>query len=232
MNLAASTTSHEIAHLYQQELGVNGPSWWIEGQATFFEVFEEYPIDERLRNLAALRDGEWPSFQGDGPGGGALTASEDGCTHLIYDMGASFMNWIVEYHGGIETYRAIVDELRKNRPLGEALETATGISFIDLENEWRTYLGVGPIPAEVLDPASVLSEPVDPLYAVGDSFTLESATLQTPLYNKPSEVAIANSACFTGSTVTILRAGSDGTQNWYEVDCQGLVGWMNETSLQ
>ena len=232
MNLAASTVSHEIAHLYQQELGVNGPVWWIEGQATFFEVFDEYPIDERLRNLASLRNGEWPSFQGDGPGGGALTASEDGCTHLIYDMGASFMNWIVDYHGGIETYRAIVDELRKNQPFSVALETATGITFIDLENEWRTYLGVGVIPAEILDPAAILSEPVDALFGVGDSLTLESTTLQTPLYNRPSAVSVASSACFTGSTVTILRVGYDGAQNWYEVDCQGLVGWLNEVALQ
>src|SRR5690606_1542648 len=94
----ASTTSHEVAHLYQQERGVSGPTWWVEGQARFFETHDEYPIDERLRTLAQMRNGDFPSFQGDGPGGGALSAAEDGCTHLIYDMGASFMRWIAANH--------------------------------------------------------------------------------------------------------------------------------------
>lgn len=232
MNVAASTVSHEIAHLYQQELGVSGPTWWIEGQATFFEVFEEYPIHDRLRNLAELRGGDFPSFQGDGPSGGALSASEDGCTHLIYDMGASFMTWIVDSFDGIDTYRAIVDELRKSQPLSSALEAATGVVYLDLENQWRAFLGVGPVPAEILDPGAVLSETVDAQYEVGDSITLQAATLQTPLYNKPSPTSIANASCFNNSTITILRSGYDGEQNWYEVDCQGLVGWVSEATLQ
>ena len=103
---AASTTVHEVAHLYQRELGVSGPIWWVEGQATFFETFPEYPVHDRLRKLAQLRGGDFPSFQGEGPGGGAYTASEDGCTHLIYDMGSSFMLWLVDAHGGLEDVTA------------------------------------------------------------------------------------------------------------------------------
>ena len=128
MQMAASTTTHEVAHLYQEEFGVQrGPDWWVEGQAAFFEPYEEYPVHERLRSLADLRGGDLPSFQGEGPGGGALTASEDGCTHLIYDMGNSFMRWLVDNHGGMVTYRAIVDGLAHNATLPDALELATGV---------------------------------------------------------------------------------------------------------
>lgn len=232
INRVAGTVSHEIAHLYQQELGINGPTWWIEGQAKFFQYFDEYPIDERLRQLAELRNGDFPSFQGDGPGGGAFTAVQDGCTHLIYDMGASFMNWIVDNYGGLETYRAIVDELTRGRALDVALENVTGFTLLELENGWRAYLGVGPVPAEVLDPGAILSEPVDPLFDVGDTLVLETANLREPLYNKPAEDALATSSCFGNSPLTILRAGNDGRQNWYEIDCQGLTGWITEGILQ
>lgn len=232
MKVAASTVSHETGHLYQQETGVlRGPTWWIEGQATFFEVFEEYPVHERLRNLAQLRGGDLPTLQGDGPSGGALTAAEDGCTHLLYDMGASFMSWLVDTHGGVATYRAVVEAIRHGASLPEALESVTGISFLDLENEWRAFLGVGPVPAEVLDPSLTLSDPVEPSYAPGEEVVLPPTPFQQLVYNAPTEKSIADAMCFANTSVEILRAGNDGTVNWYEVDCLGMVGWMNQAQL-
>lgn len=232
INQAASTTVHEVAHLYQQELGVlHGPTWWIEGQATFFETFPEYPVHERLSNLAELRGGDFPSFHGDGPGGGALTAAEDGCTHLIYDMGASFMRWLVDTQGGIDTYRAVVEEMKHGVALEQALETATGQSFLDLENAWRGFLGVAEVPLSVLDPASALSEPAEPFFAEGDQVTLPAAPFQQTIYTAPSTTSISNAFCFANTPVTILRAGSDGALNWYEVDCMGMRGWMNQGQM-
>jgi hypothetical protein len=83
-----------------------------------------------VSTLAELRGGDFPTLQGTGPGGGALTAAEDGCTHLIYDMGASFMSWLVETHGGMDTYRAIVEAMRGGYTVAEALEKATGQPFL------------------------------------------------------------------------------------------------------
>ncbi|HEX3052938.1 MAG TPA: hypothetical protein VHP83_19925, partial [Aggregatilineaceae bacterium] len=231
MKQAASTTTHEIAHLYQQEVGVSGPSWWVEGQATFFETFDEYDFHARLRKLAELRGGDFPSFQGDGPGGGALTASEDGCTHLIYDMGASFMRWMVEAHGGIETYRGVVEEMSHGITLEQALENVTGLTFLELENEWRAFLGVGPVPEELLDPALALDAPIEPFFAEGEQVTLPGTPFQQPVYNAPTTTAIADGTCFANSTVTILLAGSDGVQNWYQIDCMGMQGWMSQEQL-
>ncbi len=231
MNQAASTTVHEIAHLYQQEVGVSGPSWWVEGQATFFETFEEYPVHERLRTLAELRGGDFPSFQGDGPGGGALTAQEDGCTHLIYDMGSSFMFWIVDTYGGIETYRAIVEHMAQARTLGQSLEMVTGKTMLELENEWRDFLGVGPVPEAVLNPASILGEPVEPYFEVGEQIVLPPTPFSQPIYSEPKTRSIANTSCFANTAVTITHAGNDGEMNWYEVDCMGMTGWMYQGQL-
>ena len=231
MNQAASTTAHEVAHLYQGELGIGGPSWWVEGQAMFFETFDEYPVNERLRALADLRGGDFPSFQGDGPGGGAVTAQEDGCTHLIYDMGSSFMRWIVDTYGGMDTYHAIVETMSQARTLDEALEAATGKTLIELENEWRAFLGVGPIPEEILDPAAALGDPVEPFYAEGETVTMPASPFSQPIYNAPRTNSIADAACFANTPLTILHAGNDGEVNWYEVDCMGMQGWMNQGQL-
>lgn len=231
MQQAASTTVHEVAHLYQQEVGVSGPSWWAEGQATFFETFDEYSFHERLSKLAELRGGDFPSFQGEGPGGGPLTVAEDGCTHLIYDMGASFMRWLAEAHNGMETYHAVVYEMAHGATMEQALETTTGKTFLELENEWRAYLGIEPVPAEVLDPGQMLSEPAEPFFAEGEQVMLPASPFQQPVYSQPSTTSIANASCFANTAVTVLRAGSDGTLNWYEVDCMGQVGWMNQGQL-
>jgi len=232
MQQAASTTTHEVAHLYQQELGVlRGPDWWVEGQAMFFETFAEYPVHERLSTLAELRGGDFPTLQGTGPGGGALTAAEDGCTHLIYDMGASFMTWLVETHGGMDTYRAIVEAMRGGYTVAEALEKATGQPFLELENQWRAFLGIPPVPAEVLDPALGLGEPAEPYFRVGEQVTLPAMPFSRPLYTQPKERSLSTSVCFANATVTILRVGNDGVTNWYEVDCMGLKGWISQAQL-
>ena len=141
------------------------------------------------------------------------------------------MRWIVANHGGIDTYRTIVEEMARASTLGEALEVATGETFLELENEWRAYLGVGPVPAEVLDPAAAMLAPAEPYFAEGEQVVLPATPFQQPIYNAPSTRSIADGACFANSPVTILKAGSDGTLNWYQVDCLGMVGFMNQGQL-
>jgi hypothetical protein len=231
MQQAASTTTHEVAHLYQQELGVAGPLWWVEGQAMFFETFEEYPVHERLSTLAQMQDGYLPTFQGDGPSGGAFTAEADGCTHLIYDMGSSFMTWLVESHGGMDTYRAIVQEMARARPMKEAIETVTGYTLLELENEWRVFLGVPELTPEQVDPSLALAEPAEPYFEVGEEVIMPGMPFQQSIYNQPSTTSISDAVCFANTPITILRTGNDGQTNWYEVDCMGMVGWMNQGQL-
>ena len=229
-NQAASTTVHEVAHLYQTELGINGPAWWDEGQATYFETFVEYPVHERLRTLAEMR-GSFPSFQGDGPGGGPYMAAEDGCTHLIYDMGSSFMLWLADTHGGLDTYRRIVEEMGAGRSLEDALKNVTGQTLLELENEWRAFLGQPEVPLELIDPGAALDEPAEPFFAVGELVMIPPAGFSVLLYNRPSKTSIAASACYANMDVTVLQAGNDGTTNWYQVDCMGQIGWIAQAEL-
>jgi len=229
-NQAASTTVHEIAHLYQTELGIDGPSWWTEGQATFFETFAEYPVHERLRTLAQMR-GSFPSFQGDGPGGGPYMAAEDGCTHLIYDMGSSFMLWLVDAKGGLDTYQAVAEEMGAGRILEDALLNVTGQTLLELENEWRAFLGQPEVPLELVDPAAALNPPAEPFFAVGESVTVPAASYQVLLYTRPSKTSIAAAACYANMSLTILQAGNDSVTNWYQVDCMGQIGWVSQADL-
>jgi len=107
----------------------------------------------------------------------------------------------------------------------------TGISLLDLENEWRAFLGVGEVPAEVLDPALMLGEPAEPFFEIGEQVMLPATPFQQRVFPTPIEKPIANLTCFANTPVTILRAGNDGTTNWYEVDCMGMVGWMSQSQL-
>lgn len=232
MDLAASTVMHEAGHVHQQEFGVlRGPTWWVEGQATFFESFEDYPIHERLSVLATLLDEPFPTFHGNGPSGGPYTASADGCTHLVYDMGASFQQWLVAEKGGMDAYRAVIMEIGDGASVVEALETVYAQTFLELENEWRAFLGIAPVAPEQLDPALALDAPAEPFLAEGEQVVLPATPFSQPLYTEPDERSIANGACFANSPATVLRAGNDGITNWYEVDCMGLVGWMTQAQL-
>lgn len=70
----------------------------------------------------------------------------EGCTHLGYEMGTSFINWLVNTYGGYDMHRQIVELMDSNVSLPEALEQVTGVSFLHLERQWRTYIGLNPDP--------------------------------------------------------------------------------------
>ena len=144
MEFSMSVATHEIAHLYQYEFfnGV-GPAWWIEGQATFFE-WDSGQFDDRMRNLAQTQD--LATLQGSGPSGMVGTPASDGCTHLGYEMGTSFINWFVNTQGGYEAHRQVVELMDSNVLLAEALEQVSGVPFAELEMQWREYIGLNPEP--------------------------------------------------------------------------------------
>jgi hypothetical protein len=144
MRFAASVATHEVAHLYQYEFyGGRGPAWWIEGEATFFET-DSGLFDQRMRWLAERQD--LPTLQGTGPSGMVGTPALDGCTHLGYEMGTSFINWLTNSYGGYEGHQQIVELLARNATLPQALEQVTGVSFVELERQWRVYVGLNPEP--------------------------------------------------------------------------------------
>jgi hypothetical protein len=160
MRYSASVATHEVAHLYQFAFGSRGPAWWIEGEATFFEL-EIGPVDQRLQNLATMGE-DLSTLQGLGPSGQVGTPAIDGCTHLGYDMGASFINWLVSTQGGFETHRQIVDLLSRNVTLPNAIEQVIGVDFLTLERQWREYIGLNPDPFIPTQPAMQFPPTVTP----------------------------------------------------------------------
>jgi hypothetical protein len=124
-------------------------------------------------------------------------------------------------------YRQIVEEMRQGHTLEVSLESVTGKTLLDLENEWRAFLGQPEVPVDLIDPGAALAEPAQPFFAVGESVTTPATAFQILLYSRPTETSAASGSCFANTTVTVLQAGSDGTVNWYEVDCMGQTGWIS-----
>lgn len=220
--LIEGTIAHEVTHLYQFEYGGTISSlWWSEGQAEYFG-FAPGTYDNRLRHLATLQD--IASLRGDNIG--ASFTEADGCYALAYDVGVSFINWLLTNYGGIETHHRIVELYwHEGLTLIPAIETATGQTFFDLENGWRTYLGFPALSMADVDPASALQEPINPAFVEGDTVTLTSPRPQA-MADNPGPNQLSNIACFPGTTVEILRVGSLDGINYYLVDCQGSQGWM------
>lgn len=227
INTIYSTTTHEVTHLYQYDImgGPRGFLWVSEGQAEWFSLAPGR-YDERLRKLATLQD--IPSLTTDI---GSNLAQADGCYALAYDVGASFFNYLLSNYGGPATHREIVKLMIDNASIYEAVEEVTGKPFMEIENEWRTYLGYPPLSLADVDPVSALEPYEDPVIAEGDVVTLPAMPALSAVYEIPGPKALANGQCFANTPVTILQIGALDGVPYYKVDCMGQIGWMSREQL-
>jgi hypothetical protein len=214
--------SHELVHLVQfdAEGGMLGPMWWIEGQANWFS-FAPGLYDDRLRHLGTLQ--AIPSLTGEIS---LDTKQADGRADLGYDMGASFVNWLVATQGGIATHRQIVTRMAGGASLYDAVEQVTGQSFFDLQNDWRVYLDLPPFTLADLDPAAALDPIPDPLFAVGDVITLPPTPALLSLYEVPQPRALISGQCFAGMQASVIGSGRQDGIDYYQLDCMGMTGWV------
>jgi hypothetical protein len=218
---------HEMVHLYQFDVvgGIVSPLWWAEGQANWFSRGGTV-YDERLRNLIVLQD--LPPLTEEV----SLDVKQaDGRPDLGYDMGASFINWLLANYGGIETHARLTGQLIQGQGVYEAIESVTGRTFFDLQNEWRAYLGLPPFALADLDPAAALEPLIDPRFAVGDVLTLPGTPAIVPLMADPAPRALISGQCFGGMQATVRRTGSRDGVDYVELDCMGLVGWVTAEQL-
>ena len=144
-DLAWGTVLHEIAHLYQDEFtrraGLAGATgWWSEGQATFFELHQQYDYEDRVRTLALTGNLE-PLMEGSGPNPGG--SGPDGRVRYGYDVGYTFFEWLADNYG-LEGHRAVMDMIRDGSSRNEALESLTGMTILEIEQAWRIWLGASP----------------------------------------------------------------------------------------
>lgn len=151
VDLAWGTVLHEVGHLYQQEFAdpfFPSGSWWTEGNATLFELNQQYDYEQRVRNIATngnlpvLLQGTGPNPSGTGP---------DGIGRYGYDVGYTFFKWLVSNYG-LDVHRQLVDG-SGTRSRNIVLEEVLGIPAEELEREWRLWLGaIGEAPTLIPTP--------------------------------------------------------------------------------
>lgn len=149
--LAYETVLHEVEHMHQYEYLFPGrtaytPGWFYEGDARFYEMGDHFYDRQRVLDLAA--SGELPTLlQGTGPGVSGMDPL------LGYAMGYMFWDWLVE-RWGMTFHRELMALLNQNAPLNDALATLTGMDALQVEREWRAWLGATP-----LDPPTLIPTP-------------------------------------------------------------------------
>lgn len=140
VDMVWGTVLHEVGHLYQQEFAPAGfapGTWWNEGNATFFELNQQYDYEQRVRNLAA--NGQLPPLlQGSGPSQSSRGA--DGIGRLGYDVGYTFFKWLAVNYG-LETHYAVVQGVRDGSDRNAVLEEILGLRIQEIESQWRLWLG-------------------------------------------------------------------------------------------
>lgn len=133
-DLAYGTVLHEVAHLYQAHFTLmTAGTWLIEGNATFFEINQQYDYERVVRGLAA--SGRLPVLlQGTGPGVSGQNARRG------YDVGYTFFKWLTDNYG-LDAHRQLIELLDQGIYRNEALETVTGLPVDEIERRWRVWLG-------------------------------------------------------------------------------------------
>lgn len=145
IELAYSTVVHEVEHLYQSEFWSGRrrgdiPRWFIEGDATFFELYQGYDYEERAR---AVAESYLPPLMVDTASAERIfgTNTRDG-----YDVGYTFFVWLQEHSGGtLDMHRDLMGLLMVDVLFFDAVQTVTGLSAQEVESAWRSWLGISPV---------------------------------------------------------------------------------------
>ncbi|MBX3062108.1 MAG: hypothetical protein KF726_03980 [Anaerolineae bacterium] len=129
---AYGTVLHEVGHLYQFENGGFGGAanvWFSEGDA-------EYNSADRSGLRRALQDAQDLAASGDLP-----PLSEIGSVgRMAYDVGYSFFAWFTEKYGE-GAHLELMQLIGRGTGVIKSLERYTGMSFVEIETEFRTWLG-------------------------------------------------------------------------------------------
>lgn len=156
LGLAWGTALHEVGHLYQfQNGGVVDDCWFIEGDATYFEVVQDYSYLGRVKQMAA--NGTLPTLQNGGP------ACQGNNARDAYDIGYAFWRYLAEIYGP-DAHRNVWDLLAKGKTHIDALQTVTGKSFTAMETEFRAWLGMRNPEAPTPFPTETFDFPPTPTY--------------------------------------------------------------------
>lgn len=142
--LAYGVILHEVDHLYQEWNGglYTSRIWFYEGDATYFEIVQDYDYLGKVQKMA--RSGNLPTLQGEGPGYASYRDA--------YDIGYAFWKWLEATYGKYAHWD-VWKRIRDGQSATKALEEVTGKTFVDMETDFRAWLGmknpVAPTPIEL-----------------------------------------------------------------------------------
>jgi hypothetical protein len=132
-NLTYGVVLHELEHLYQQTYSpydtYHKQTWFYEGDATYLELHQYYDYLQRVKDMAA--NGDLPSLKVAG------TVVGD---RITYDIGFAFWKYL-EVTYGADAHRKVWEQIAKGLPIEQAVDRVTGKLFIDMEKDFRAWLG-------------------------------------------------------------------------------------------
>ncbi|MCZ6538607.1 MAG: peptidase MA family metallohydrolase [Chloroflexi bacterium] len=172
-----TTFVHELAHLYTHEavsssLQTGLPSWLGEGLARFLETGSSSSSNTRLRS--SVRPDELLSLRHMGTIPGRRSD-----VFIFYPQAGAFVGYLVEEYGAgsMADYLAVMNG---GQPLLQAFEQIYGQTLYEVENDWRSRFGAGPLalPAATPEPTRSAdgSSPGTPVPLVDFSAGMSNST--------------------------------------------------------
>ncbi|MCH2310336.1 MAG: hypothetical protein MK345_04680 [SAR202 cluster bacterium] len=131
------TASHEMTHIlvHRSTDGiVSVPSWLHEGLAEYANIYPSFSFTNAL-DMAIMNDDLLPLTMFSGQPG----TSEDKL--LFYGQAESFINFLISEFG-VDKMKELLATIKTSTNLDSAIQQTYGQSKVQLENLWRTELGV------------------------------------------------------------------------------------------
>lgn len=147
---------HELAHVFYGEIfrdtWITVPTWFNEGIAVYNERTDHAEEMQMVRSAAEQGKLEPLSVM---TRGGGVAHGEVG---LWYAVAYSLVAYIADAYGE-ETLGELILTLADNVPFEEALARTTGLDMVQLEMEWRAWLGypVKSVPTPVTLPTMAVT---------------------------------------------------------------------------
>ncbi len=164
---------HEMTHLVVAEaekspLGRDAPSWLNEGLAVYFQNEGDHRQLER-RLTGPARQGRLLPIKNMN----RIPGRRDEI-NVFYPQSGHFVAYLIARYGH-ERVAALLGHLDAGQEIADAFHSAYGESLYDVENDWRSTLGAGPLPTP--DPSLLQLPP--------------PAITQVPLLKPPVDTAKA-----------------------------------------
>ena len=131
------TASHEMTHILvhrSTEGIVSVPSWLHEGLAEYANIYPSFSFTNAL-DKAIINDDLLPLTMFSGQPG----TSEDKL--LFYGQSESFISFLIEEFG-VEKMKELLVAIKSSTTLDSAIQETYGQTKVQLENLWRSSLGV------------------------------------------------------------------------------------------